>query len=165
MSLSTTKALRYNAQIEDKPKGDFTWRTPSKECFAPRHCLSLHALVVSSPTGNYHVRDTSPQVLIDSPFPCWRRSTWNKEFEPSPEANRGLVPDQFAALIHYRPAAEVGGDGRAAAESCALLLAIVGGEPSCAAHVENHAAADGAFPPAARWVWQAGETNLDDEES
>jgi hypothetical protein len=51
------------------------------------------------------------------------------------EGNRNMVIDQFAAAV--------GENRRAADQACPLLLAIVGREPSHAAPVQKHAAADG----------------------
>jgi hypothetical protein len=56
----------------------------------------------------------------------------------------------------------MGEDGRAAGQTCAVQLGGVGGEPSHAAPVWKHAAADGGFTAAAGEARQQGETNLDD---
>ncbi len=48
--------------------------------------------------------------------------------------NRELVPDELAAAV--------GEDGRAAGETCPVLLAGAGGEPSDSAAVRGHGAAD-----------------------
>jgi hypothetical protein len=59
-----------------------------------------------------------------------------------------VVVDQLAATV--------GKDRRAAGEACPLLLAIVGGEPSHAALVRKHAAADGGAAGASGVVEELG---------
>jgi hypothetical protein len=66
------------------------------------------------------------------------------------EGNRNVVVDQLAAAT--------GEDRRPVGKSCLLLLAVVGREPSDAALVRKHAAADSGFA-AARWVSSAGRRN------
>ena|SRR5208283_2504903 len=58
------------------------------------------------------------------------------------EGNRNVVINQFAAAA--------GENRRPAGKACAVLLAIAGGEPSHAALVREHAAADGGFAAASR---------------
>jgi len=58
------------------------------------------------------------------------------------EGNRNVVINQFAAAA--------GENRRAAGKACPLLLAIAGREPSHAALVRKHAAADGGFAAASR---------------
>lgn len=65
------------------------------------------------------------------------------------ERNRNVVSNQFAAAV--------GEDGRTADKACLLLLAIVGGEPSHAALVRKHAAADGGSAGASGVVEELGE--------
>jgi hypothetical protein len=50
VAVSTTTAYKYNAQITDKPKVDFTCRIQSKKRFAPLLCLSLQVPVGWSAT-------------------------------------------------------------------------------------------------------------------
>jgi hypothetical protein len=66
------------------------------------------------------------------------------------KGNRNVVIDQFAATA--------GEDWREAGKACSLLLAAVGGEPSDAAHVWKHAAADSGFATA-RWIGAAARQN------
>ena len=66
------------------------------------------------------------------------------------EGNRNVVVDQLAAAA--------GEDRRTVGKACPLLLAIVGGEPTDAAPVWKHTAADRGFAAASR-VGSAGRRN------
>ena len=58
------------------------------------------------------------------------------------EGNRNVVINEFAATV--------GEDGRQEGQTCPLLLATAGGEPSHTALVRKHAAADRGFAAASR---------------